>query len=55
MVAHCVRFPNPGDSFISIEEALQMMRTEMELQRAEMKNWISQLMAPLQKLEFEDD
>jgi len=55
LIAHCVRFPNPGDSFISIEEALEMMRAEMEIRREEMKKWFSELMAPLKTLKLEDD
>ena len=54
-LAHCVRFPNPGDIFISIEDALQMMRAEMELRRTEMNNWLSQVMAPLLNLKSEND
>ena len=55
LTAHCVRLPNPGDKFISIEEALHIMREEMELRRAEMRGWLSQLLAPLSKLKLEED
>ena len=54
-LVHCVRFPNPGDSFISIEEALQMMRAEMEERRDDMENWLSQVMAPLLHFKSEND
>ena len=47
LVSHCVRLPNPGDTFITVEEAINMMRAEMEIRRAEMKSWFSQMLTPL--------
>ena len=55
LTAHCLRLPNPGDKFMSIEETLQIIREEMELRRAEMRGWFSKLLAPLSKLKLDDD
>ena len=30
LITHCVKFPNPGDRFISIQEALEMMREKLD-------------------------
>ena len=32
LLSHCVKYPNPGDTFISIEEALELMRSSLRLQ-----------------------
>ena len=30
LISHCVKFPNPGDSFISMQEALELLKTMFE-------------------------
>ena len=33
LLSHCVKFPNPGDTFISMEEALELLKTMFEEMR----------------------
>ena len=34
LMSHCAKFPNPGDSFISIEEALELLKKMFEEMRS---------------------
>ena len=47
LVSHCVKLPNPGDSFIAMEEVLELMRNMFDEMRSNLTTSLTRILAPL--------